>query len=103
MTDTPAKKTQHPAIFYLICVMLIGSFLFRVLVTANEYPSRMSQMLEMAIDAALIAGLIGLRKLGPQALFIVALICGIALFGIRMRNDASWWTGHWKYDIYSRR
>ncbi|MBV9953951.1 MAG: hypothetical protein JOZ70_01760 [Pseudolabrys sp.] len=101
MSDAPAKQ-PNPAIFYVICVMLVGSFLYRVLVTANEYPSRTAQVLEMAVDAALIAGLVGLRRIGPMPLFVIALIAGIGLFAIRLHSDASWWTGHWNYNIYAR-
>jgi hypothetical protein len=56
----------------------------------------------MAIDAGMIVGLVGIRKSGPQWLFIIALIAGIGLFGIRMHSDASWWTGHWHYALDRR-
>ena len=49
MTDQPtARKATHPAVFYILCVMLIGSFVWRMTITATEYPSRTAQMLEMA-------------------------------------------------------
>ena len=104
MTDQPAAKPakQHPAIFYLLCVLLVGNFLWRLTVTAQEYPLRTAQILQMVIDAAMIVGLIGIRKSGPQALFVLALICGIGLFGIRLHGDASWWTGHWHY-VFDKR
>ena len=104
MTDQPmAKKAGfHPAIFYIACAVLTGNFLWRTTVTATEYPMREVQVLEMVIDAAMIAGLIGIRKSGPQILFVVALICGIGLFAIRLHSDASWWTGHWHY-IFDKR
>ena len=35
-------------------------------------------------------------------LFVIALIAGIGLFAIRLHSDASWWTGHWNYNIYAR-
>jgi hypothetical protein len=104
MTDQPAAKKAnfHPALFYLISVLLIGTFLWRMTVTATEYPPRSSQILEMVIDAAMIVGLIGIRKSGPQILLVVALIAGIGVFGIRLHSDASWWTGHWHY-IFDKR
>jgi hypothetical protein len=104
MTDQPAPKAAnfHPALFYLISLMLIGTFLWRVTITATEYPMRTAQVLEMVIDAAMIVGLFAIRKSGPQILFIIALICGIGLFAIRLHSDASWWTGHWHY-IFDRR
>jgi hypothetical protein len=98
-SSAPAPKAQSPAIFYLLCVMLIGTFLWRAFIPANEYPSRTAQLLEMAIDAAMIVGLVGLRKLGPMPLFVIALIAGIGLFAIRLHGDASWWTGHWNYSL----
>jgi uncharacterized membrane protein len=104
MTDQPAPASSktHPAIFYMLCVLLIGTFLWRMTITATEYPVRSAQVLEMAIDAGLIAGLIGIRKSGPQILLVVALIAGIGVFGIRLHSDASWWTGHWHY-IFDKR
>jgi hypothetical protein len=101
-TTTPQQKNYSPKLFYLICILLIGNFLWRMVVTADEYPPRSVQILGMVIDAGMVAGLVGIRKSGPQALFIAALICGIGLFAIRMHSDASWWTGHWHY-IFDRR
>ncbi len=106
MTDQPSKaektQKQHKILFYLICVLLIGNFLWRMLVTANEYPPRSVQVMEMVIDAAMVIGLFGVRKAGPQILFVIALIAGIGLFGIRLHSDASWWTGHWHYALDRR-
>jgi hypothetical protein len=104
MTDQPAPQSakMHPALFYLLSVMLIGTFLWRMTITAQEYPSRTALYLELVIDAAMVVGLIGIRKSGPQALFIAALICGIGLFAIRFHSDASWWTGHWHY-VFDKR
>ncbi len=78
------------------------SFLWRTLTTAHEYPSRAVQMLEMGVDALCLVGLIGLKKLGPPALFWVALIAGLGLFAIRLNGDASWWTGHLSYSLRPR-
>jgi len=104
MTDQPAPQSakMHPALFYLLCALLIGTFLWRMTITAQEYPPRMALYLELAIDAAMLVGLIGIRKSGPQALFLAALICGIGLFAIRFHSDASWWTGHWHY-VFDKR
>jgi hypothetical protein len=104
MTDQPAPQSAkiHPAIFYLLCALLIGTFLWRTTMTAQEYPPRVALYLDLVIDAAMVVGLIGIRKSGPQALFIAALICGIGLFAIRLHSDASWWTGHWHYAFDKR-
>jgi hypothetical protein len=101
-TTNPQPNSYSPKLFYLISILLIGNFLWRMVATADEYPPRSAQVLEMAIDAGLIAGLIGIRKSGPMLLFVVALIAGLGLFGIRMHSDASWWTGHWHYALDPR-
>ena len=107
MTDQPAPKAAktNPILFYAGSAILIGSFLYRITVTAQEYPMRTAQVLQLVVDAGMVLGLIAIRKSGPQWLFAIALICGIGLFGIRLHSDASWWTGHWHYvfDRYDRR
>jgi hypothetical protein len=100
-TTTP-NKNYSPKLFYFLCILLIGNFLYRMIATANEYPPRTAQILTMIIDAGKVAGLIGIRKSGPQILFVIALLAGIGLFAIRMHSDASWWTGHWHY-IFDKR
>ena len=99
---TPNNTKRNTIFFYLISLSLIAKFVWRMLVVANEYPPRSGQIMDMVIDAALIAGLIIGRKSGPQLLFIVALLAGIGLFGIRLHSDASWWTGHWHYALDRR-
>lgn len=96
-TASEPNRNYSPKLFYLIGILLIGNFLWRMFAVADEYPPRSMQLLGMAIDAGMIIGLIGIRKSGPQWLFIVALIAGIGLFGIRMHSKHSWWTGHWHY------
>jgi len=105
MSDqTPAAtgKPKTPIVFYLLSVLLIGNFLYRMLVTAHEYPVRTSQMLQIGVDLLMVAGLVGIRKTGPMPLFWIALIAGIGLFAIRLHSDASWWTGHWSYALSPR-
>ena len=53
------SKTSRPIVRYVIVGYLIGSFLWRVLTPAHEYPGRFSTYLEMALDALVIAGLTG--------------------------------------------
>ena len=96
------SKTSRPIVRYVIVGYLIGSFLWRVLTPAHEYPGRFSTYLEMALDALVIAGLIGIRANIPKPLFWVALIAGVAMFVIRLNGDASWWTGHLVYTIPPR-
>ena len=101
-TTNEPKKNYSPKLFYIVSILLIGNFVWRMIDTANEYPPRSVQVLEMVIDAGMIAGLIGIRKSGPQILFVIALLAGIGLFGIRMHSDASWWTGRWHYALDHR-
>jgi hypothetical protein len=83
----------------LVAALLIGSFLWRTLVPASEYPERSIQVLTMGFDLALIGGLIGMKSRAPKlkVLFWIALAAGIGLFMIRLNGDASWWTGHLMY------
>jgi len=101
-TTTPDNTKKNSTLFYIMSAVLIFNFLYRLLATANEYPSQSVRWLEMAIDAGMIVGLIGIRKSGPQWLLIVALIAGVGLFGIRMHSKHSWATGHWNYSLDRR-
>lgn len=101
-----------PLPFFLISGYLILTAIKRVLVTANEYPPREAQILEMVIDGGALICLVGMwftvsktikrddKAAIPMALlFLVALAAGIALFGIRFTSDAAWWTGHLHYAL----
>lgn len=97
MTEQTAKsENRNELTFMLVAALLIGNFLWRLLVPASEYPMRSVQVLTMVFDLALVAGLIGMRSRAPKlkVLFWIALAAGIGLFAIRLNGDASWWTGH---------
>ena len=96
------SKASSPIVRYVLVVYLIGSFLWRVLTPAHEYPGRFSTYLDIGVDILVIVGLIGIRAKVPKALFWVALIAGVGLFAIRLNSDASWWTGHLVYTIPPR-
>jgi hypothetical protein len=96
-STTPDNSKRNTTFFYVISAVLIFTFLYRMSAVATEYPRQLSRILEMVVDAGMIVGLIGIRKNGPQWLFVVALIAGIGLFGIRMHSKHSWYTGHWHY------
>ncbi len=81
------------------CRLLIGSFLWRVLTSAHEYPGRTATYLDIAVDLLVLVGLIAIRAAVPKALFWIALIAGIGLFAIRLNGTASWWTGHLVYTL----
>lgn len=106
MTDDQSKAPPgarpNPKVFYALSALLVLTFLWRLLTPAHEYPGRTATLLEVAIDAACIVGLIAIRKVGPLALFWAALICGLGLFAIRLHSDASWWTGHYSYWLTPR-
>ena len=100
MTSPP--KAGSPVVRYGLVVYLIGSFLWRVLLPAHEYPGRTATYLGIAVDVLAIVGLIGIRDGVPKALFWIALVAGIGLFAIRLNGEASWWTGHLVYTIPPR-
>jgi hypothetical protein len=103
----PASANRNSMIFIVVAALLIGSFLYRVLVPAHEYAVRPDQLLTMAIDLALIVSLVGLKQRaqlpGGTILFWIALIAGVGLFAIRLLGDDQWWTGHLVYYIEPRR
>jgi chromate transport protein ChrA len=103
MTDAQAateKNAKHLRLLgWLLSATLIFNFLWRVFTTANEYPPRATQVMEMTLDVLMFIGLFAVRTKIPMPVFVIALIAGIGLFGIRLHSDASWWTGHWNYSI----
>lgn len=76
---------------------LIFIVLFSVFTAAHEYPMRDEQVITVLLEAGILAGLIVTRAKLPAWLFWTALVCGIALFAIRLTGDAAWWTGHLTY------
>src|SRR5262245_38704520 len=101
MTDRPSM-TSRPFVRYVLVAYVIGSFLWRLLTPAHEYPGRFLTYLEMAVDALAIAALIALRASVPKALLWIALAAAVGLFAIRLNSDASWWTGHLVYFLPPR-
>ena len=101
--QTIKSENRNELTLMLVAALLIGNFLWRVLVPAAEYPMRSVQVLTMGFDLALIAGLIGMKSRAPKlkVLFWIALAAGIGLFAIRLNGDASWWTGHLIYRMGS--
>jgi hypothetical protein len=98
----PQPKTSGPIVRYGLVGYLIGSFLWRALTPAHEYPGRSATYLEIALDVLVIAGLIAIRAQVPKPLFWVALIAGVGMLVIRLNGDASWWTGHLVYTLPPR-
>jgi hypothetical protein len=102
MSDQQPAMTSRPIVRYVLLAYLIGSFLWRLLTPAHEYPGRFSTYLEMVVDGLAIAALIGIRASVPKALLWIALAAGVGLFAIRLNSDASWWTGHLVYFLSPR-
>jgi len=98
MSDLQSKASS-PIVRYGLAVYLIGSFLWRVLTAAHEYPGATATYIEIAVDVLVIVGLILIRAGIPKALFWIALIAGAGLFAIRLNGTASWWTGHLMYSV----
>jgi hypothetical protein len=102
-----ATSNRNGVVFLVISVLLIGSFLYRVVVPAHELPVREDQLLTMGIDLLLIVALVGIKRQvqapGAAVLFWIALVAGAGLFGIRLLGDDQWWSGHLIYYIEPRR
>ena len=62
----PDNSKRNTTFFYIVSAVLIFTFLYRMSAVATEYPRQLTRMLEMAVDAGMIVGLIGIRKNGPQ-------------------------------------
>jgi len=90
---------QRPALFFVLTVMLIGLFLWKVFATAHEYSMRTEQVMTMLFDAGMVLGLFAVKNSGPKAVWWTALIAGIGMFAIRLTGDAAWWTGRLTYSI----
>lgn len=100
--NEPQSKAPSPIVRYAIVAYLIGSFLWRVLTPAHEYPGRFSTYLDIAVDILTMVGLIAIRASVPKPLFWIALVAGVGLLAIRLNGEASWWTGHLVYSLSPR-
>jgi hypothetical protein len=99
-----SKSVFHPLLIRLLAVYVICTFLWRVLVTAHEYPMRSAQVMSILFDLACVIALgtvcarQSTKSRSTSWLSWVALLCALGLFAIRLHGPASWWTGHWNYD-----
>ena len=102
MTDQPTPSSGHQTVIsFLLPLLLIGSFLWKVVVPAHEYPMRSEQVMTMSLDALMVIGLFGIRQKMPQPVFWLALAAGIGLFALRLSHEG-WWTGHLVYSLSPR-
>ena len=110
MASAQPNPNRQWTLFRLVAAILILNFLWRVLVTADEYPMRTEQVMTMAFDLMALIGLIGIRsqlssgmptgdpRRGTASLlFGLGVAAGIGLFLIRMTSNSAWWTGHLFY------
>lgn len=68
--DTETPSHCHRATATPLSLYLIGSVLWRLLVSAHEYPSRTVQVVGIIFDVFAVAALVGLRTHVPKpALF----------------------------------
>jgi hypothetical protein len=112
MSHAAPRNRALESLFIVLPLLLIGNFLYCLLIPAHEYPSRTLQVFRMVLTGTMTLGLFGIRKrLVPgfladgrrqleTALFWAGLCAGIGLFAIRfLGGDAAWWTGHLRYEL----
>lgn len=114
-STTDGQLPRGAKMFFLLSLYLIITFLYRALVPANEYDSIPVVYMSLGLDLLMLVGLI-LGKIGISReisadqrggvvsfVFVIALLAGVGLLAIRLTSDASWWTGHLRYEIPGRR
>ena len=88
-----ASTGRNAVTAILLPIVLIGHFLWNLLMPAHEFPLRPEQVMTMTFDFFMLAGLLAFKRQMPQPLFWIALVAGIGRFALRMSSDG-WWTGH---------
>jgi hypothetical protein len=98
MSKRPVKRSASaqasPVPGSLVACVLIGLFTYRLTVPAHVSPLLPELVLTIVFDAAMVVGLIAMRKRIAAPLFWTALVAGVGLFVIRMTSEASLWNGH---------
>jgi hypothetical protein len=107
----PTTSGRDWAIYMILSIYLIGTFVYRAVTPAHEYAMTDELRLTIGLDAAAIVGLVGSRlKLAKErvlptseaVLCWVGLAAGFGLFLIRTTSDEAWWTGHLVYYLEPR-
>ncbi len=105
MSKPPTKKpaaTAEPSPIpaFLVACVLIGLFTYRLTVPAHEGALMNELIFTIVFDAAMVVGLVAMRKRLATPIFWTALVAGVGLFVIRLTSESAWWTGHllWKMD-----
>jgi hypothetical protein len=98
-------------IFFMLCIYLVGIFLYRVLIPGGEYDSRIVVYLTIGLDLICLAVLIPSKKAAERevvtrqqevlitTVFVIALIAGLGSLAIRLNGNASFWTGHFRHEF----
>lgn len=89
-------------LFFVLSCLLIGNFLYCMLVPAHEYGAAAEEMLTVGLNLLMVIGLFGIRAQGPEPLFWTAVVAGVGLLLIRFTSDSAWWTGHLMYSLSPR-
>jgi hypothetical protein len=82
-----------------VACTLIGVFTYRLTVPAHEGALINELVLTMVFDAAMVVGLVAMRRRLAAPIFWTALVAGVGLFVIRLTSDSSWWTGHLMFEM----
>ena len=103
MGKRPVRKTttakQSPLAVLFVAWVLIGMFIYRMAIPAQEGPSQTLTFVTIAFDSLMVFGLVKMRRGISAPMFWIALAAGIGLFGIRMTGETSFWTGHLAFAI----
>ena len=102
-SDAPRKQ----ALFWLLSIYMICTFLWRAFIPGGEYPRAPTRFLTIAIDLLCVGILIRLKvkfsarkkpdkrlSTGGIVMFWIALMAGLGVLAIRLHGDDSWATGH---------
>ena len=99
---TAGADMRNRATAWIAVCLLVGQFLYRMLVAAHEYPRPTERFMTMAFDAVCLVGVVLLRSRLPQPFYWIGFIAGVGLFLIRMNSQDSWATGHLNYYLLPR-
>lgn len=99
-----APPPTAPAVFYVLSALLIGLFLYRLLVPVHAMPSPTERNMTILFDVLMVAGLFGMKKRAPnaQALFWIAAVAGLGLLVLRMTGTTGFWSGHLRFTYLPR-
>ena len=106
-TPPSSNGSAKQTFFWLLSLYIIATFFWRVFVPGGEWPRPPTRFMTIAIDLLWVGILIRLKvQLSAEkkpdkrlstagvVLFWIALLAGLGVLAIRLRDDASWATGH---------